>query len=243
MSDDDPTREGPVRPAPQGARANAVPPPAAWAALVEVDHRVSQPLLDSLEDAGVAAYAEPRLERKGPYLDSPVPSKPVDRLYVDATRTGVAEAVVTAELPGLLAEMEPGDEPELDPFDAIVAAWDTVPETPSWPEQEDFGPARAVEPEPDWQPAPAPRPRVEEEHFVPPPPPPAPPAHPVTRYAVLAVCAGLFVLVGLPLFGTMPSTPLSVLGAISLIAGLATLFWRMRDAPSVDDGPDDGAVV
>jgi hypothetical protein len=51
------------------------------------------------------------------------------------------------------------------------------------------------------------------------------------------------VLVGLPLLGTMPSAGASVLGALLVLGGLGTLVWRMRDAPSVDDGPDDGAVV
>ncbi|MDQ1711305.1 MAG: hypothetical protein QOE45_755 [Frankiaceae bacterium] len=233
----EPRSEGPVRRAPFGARSNAVPPPAAWAALVEVDHRVAQPLLDSLEGVDVAAYAEPRQERKGTYLDSPVPAKPIDRVYVDAARRDVAEAVVAAELPGLLAELGP-HEAELDAFDAIVAGWDAVPEAATWPSSEDYAPARLVEPPP-----PPPAPRYEEEHFVPPPPPAAPPVSPVTRWATMAICAGLFVLVGLPLFNTTPSHGLSVLAALALVGGLATLFLRMRDAPPVDDGPDDGAVV
>jgi hypothetical protein len=235
--DAEPRADGPVRRAPSGARANAVPPPAAWAALVEVDHRVAQPLLDSLEDAGVAAYAEPRQERKGTYLDSPVPSRPIDRLYVDAARREPAAAVVAAELPGLLAELAP-HEAELDAFEAIVAGWDAVPEAATWPSAEDYSPARLVEPV--VLPTVA---RYEEEHFVPPPPPVGPPVAPVTRWASLAIVLGLFVLVGLPLFNTSPSHGLSVLAALSLVGGLATLFWRMRDAPPVDDGPDDGAVV
>jgi hypothetical protein len=216
--------------APDGARANAVPPPAAWQPLVEVDHRVSQALLDSLEDAGVAAYAEPQ----------PVPT-PVDRLYVDAARCDAAEAVVAAELPGLLDELSP-EEPEVDPFDAIVAGWDAVPEAAPWPESEDVAPAHAVE-APPAEPLPAPVRVPREEHFVPPPVPPTPPAQPVTRYAVTAILLGLFVLVGLPLLGTSPSQVASVLGALAVLGGLATLVWRMRDGASVDDGPDDGAVV
>jgi hypothetical protein len=217
--------------APPGARANAVPPPSSWAPLAEVDQRVVEPLLDSLEDAGVAAYAEPRAT-----------TPPTDRLHVDAARREVAEAVVAAELPGLLAELGP-PEPEIDPFDAIVAGWDAVPETPTWPAEEDVKPARR---EPDVGPPKSerfPSRRPEEDHFIPPPPPPAPPAQPVTRYAATAVVLGLFVLVGLPLFGTRPSHFLSVVGALAVVGGLGTLIWRMRDAPSVDDGPDDGAVL
>jgi hypothetical protein len=225
-----PEPDGPVRRAPQGSRANAVPPPAAWVPLLEVDHRVSQPLLDSLEDAGVAAYAEPHAV-----------ATPVDRLHVDASRRDLAEAVVAAELPGLLAELAPPED-EVDPFDAIVAGWDAVPVAATWPDAEDVRPARAVPP-PEPAEAPTPRVRHDEDHFVPPPPPPLPPAQPVTRYAVLAMSAGIFVLVALPLLGTQPSHVLSVLGALCVLGGLGTLVWRMRDAPPVDDGPDDGAVL
>ena len=224
--------DGPVRPAPQGARANAVPPPAAWTPLVEVDHRVSQPLLDSLEDAGVAAYAEPR----------PHATAPLDRIHVDATRREAAEAVVSAELPGLLAEL--GPEEELDPFDAIVAAWDAVPEAPTWPAAEDVLPAHKPERDGD-DPVPAPPRRVvREEHFVPPPAPPVTlPASPAKRYAVVALVLGVVVLVVLPLVGRPQSSGVQAVGAISVLAGLATLIYTMRDGPSVDDGPDDGAVV
>ena len=210
-------------------RANAVPPPASWVPLVEVDHRVSQPLLDSLEDAGVAAYAEPRAV-----------TPPVDRLHVDAARRDLAEADVAAELPALLAELSP-DLPEADPFDAIVAGWDAVPEVATWPASEDVRPARAVPPPADAPPRRAPAP--DHDHYVPPPAPPVPTPSTVTRWAILAMSAGIFVLVALPLLGTMPSMVLSVLGALAVLGGLGTLIWRMRDAPSVDDGPDDGAVV
>lgn len=223
----------PVRPAPDGARANAVPPPAAWTALVEVDHRVSQPLLDSLEDAGVAAYAEPRAQ-----------ATPVDRIHVDATRRDLAEGVVAAELPGLLAELSPGGVlDEVDPFDAIVAAWDAVPEAATWPDAENVAPARRVEPPPAEE-RPAPRRRPEDDHFVPPPAPPVPlPKNPVTRYAVAALVLGIVVLVVLPLVGQPQSQGVQILGVLSVLGGLGTLIYRMRDAPSVDDGPDDGAVV
>ena len=222
--------DGPVRPAPEGASANAVPPPAAWSPLLDVDTRAVQPLLESLEDAGVAAYAAP--VRAGH-----------ERVHVDATLREVAEAVVSAELPGLLAELSP-EEPDVDPFDAIVAGWDAVPEAASWPEAEDVRPAH----KPERVEAPAPPKRrydPDSEHYVPPPPPPVElPKNPVTRYAVAAVVFGLLAIVVLPLLGIeRDNSALLALGAISLIAGVGTLIWRMRDAPSVDDGPDDGAVL
>lgn len=218
--------------APEGARANAVPPPAAWSELVEVDPRVSQALLESLEDAGVAAYASP--------------SDAGDRIAVDATRRDLADSVVAAELPGLLAELGPvpaEPEPEVDPFEAIVAGWDTVPDERSWPDEEDVvRPLRRGEE--TWKPRVGPRPpRPDEEHYVPPVPdiPPAPQT--VTRFAIAAIAGGLFVILGLPLVGTEPSQGALVLATLAIVGGVGTLVWRMRDAPSVDDGPDDGAVV
>lgn len=217
-------------PVPEGARANAVPSPAAWTDLGDVDPRVSEALLGSLEDAGVAAYASA--------------SGGGDRLVVDAAMRDVAEAVVSAELPGLLAELEPssGVDTEVDPFDAIVAGWDEVPSERSWPAEEDVvRPAKRDEE--SWRPRPAPRPRHEEEHFVPPPPPVPPAPQTVTRFAIAAIVGGLFVILGLPLLGTEPSQGALVVATLGIVGGVGTLVWRMRDAASVDDGPDDGAVV
>ena len=224
--------DGPVRPAPQGAMANAVPPPAAWTPLVEVDHRVSQPLLDILEDADVAAYAEPQPGTVA-----------VDRIHVDATMRDAAESVVGAELPGLLAELGPATDVELDPFDAIVAGWDAVPEFTSWPEAEDVGPARTPEVlEPDL--SDVRRRDPDEGHYVPPPAPPVTyPKQASTRFAIAGIVLGLIALVVLPVLGHVPSQGVQVLGALAILAGIATLIYRMRDTPSVDDGPDDGAVL
>jgi hypothetical protein len=212
--------------APEGARSNAVPPAATWSDLLDVDPRVTAALLDSLEDAGVAAYA--------------TRSDGGDRVAVDASLRDVAEAVVAAELPGLLAELgEP--EPEVDPFEAIVAAWDEVPAERSWPAEEDVvRPARRDEE--SWKPRPA-KIVPPEDHFVPPPAPIPPAPQTVTRFAIAAIAGGLFVILGLPLLGTEPSQAALVLATMAIVGGVGTLVWRMRDAPSVDDGPDDGAVV
>ena len=216
--------------APEGARSNAVPAPAAWTELVEVDPRVSAALLESLEDAGVAAYASA--------------SPGGDRISVDATRRELAQAVVEAELPGMLAEL--GPEPDVDPFDAIVAAWDSVPDEPSWPAEEDVvrPAAKRAEDDETWRPRPTPRPvRPEDEHYVPPAAPIPPAPQTVTRFAIAAIAGGLFVILILPMLGTTPSQAALVLATGAIVGGVGTLVWRMRDAPSVDDGPDDGAVV
>lgn len=93
-----------------GRRANGLPA-ADWGALVDLDPRLSEALLDRLADAGVPAYVEPA----GGTADALVravshPSRPLDRLWVDPDRADVARAVVTAEvsdLTSLLAEDDP----------------------------------------------------------------------------------------------------------------------------------------
>lgn len=224
---------------------------AVFVPLSDVDPRVVEPLLDSLEDAGVAAYSEPQAAAH-------------ERLWVDGDRRDVAEAVVTAELPGLLAELEESDHDQL--FDQIVANWDAeVEEVPPWPVSEDLDlPTRPKE-ELD-RPAPAPAagepvvwrasesellPALEAEyepddegHYVPPPPPPLPAPQMATKFAIAAIVLGVVCLLGLQrLLGFPTGNGSYIFGGLAVIGGLATLVYRMRDTPPVDDGPDDGAVV
>jgi hypothetical protein len=83
-----------------------------WGALVDLDPRLSEALLDRLAAVGVAAYVEPA----GGSVDTvsravALPKRPMDRLWVDAGRAEEARIVVgaeVAELTALLAEEEPG---------------------------------------------------------------------------------------------------------------------------------------
>jgi hypothetical protein len=77
-----------------------------------------------------------------------------------------------------------------------------------------------------------------EEHFVPPPPPPFPRLRRVTVVSLLAIAAGIVILVT-----GVEGGSLSWLGIIAIVAGVATLVWHMKDGPPVDSGWDDGAVV
>src|SRR3954467_14139733 len=96
---------------PRGRRDNGLAP-AAWGALVALDPRLSEALLDSLAAVGVAAYVEPAPGA----LDAAVravalPKRPLDRLWVDASRADEARTVISAEvadLSALLAEEDPG---------------------------------------------------------------------------------------------------------------------------------------
>ena len=84
---------------------------AEWGALVDVDPRLSEALLDSLAAEGVAAYVEPALGVDTVSRATSHPRRPLDRLWVDPTRADRARGVVASEvadLTALLAEHEPG---------------------------------------------------------------------------------------------------------------------------------------
>lgn len=95
---------------PPGRRANGLPA-ADWGALVDLDPRLSEALLDRLAAAGVAAYVEPAPGSVDTVSRAvALPKRPLDRLWVDAGRADDARAVVGAEiadLTALLAEDDP----------------------------------------------------------------------------------------------------------------------------------------
>ena len=238
-------------------RSNALDAPA-FVRAAEVDPRVVEPLLDALEDAGVAAYSEP-LPQGSSYTEHVRPPRRRHRLeeqiWVDRDRRDLATSVIDAELPGLLAELR-GPEQTDAAFDAIVAGWDVadVPAVPPWPVHEDLDVTTRDPDDPALRRSSLP---VEDgdydivraapdddEHFVPPPPPPVPPASQATKYAIVGLVLGFVFLVGgQRLLGFPTSNGSRYLGVLFILAAVATLVARMRDAPPVDDGPDDGAVV
>lgn len=82
-----------------------------WGALVDVDPRLSEALLDSLAAAQVAAYVEPAGGQEPFTRATHLPDRPMDRLWIDPARADAARTVVAAEvadLTTLLAEREPG---------------------------------------------------------------------------------------------------------------------------------------
>lgn len=95
---------------PGGRRDNGLPS-AEWGALVDLDPRLSDALLDSLASEGVAAYVEPAVDLDSATRASALPQRPLDRLWVDPSQADLARGVVTSEvadLTALLAEQEPG---------------------------------------------------------------------------------------------------------------------------------------
>jgi hypothetical protein len=95
---------------PRGRRDNGLTS-AEWGALVDLDPRLSEALLDSLAAVGVAAYVEPAGGAVDTTLAVALPKRPLDRLWVDTARADVARDVISAEvadLTALLAEEDPG---------------------------------------------------------------------------------------------------------------------------------------
>ena len=77
-----------------------------FVAVADVDPRIADQLLDLLAFAHVAAYAEPVPGRVGVYRDHHVPTRPIDRLWVDREATGPAREVQDRSLAHLHAELE-----------------------------------------------------------------------------------------------------------------------------------------
>ena len=95
---------------PDGRRDNGLPS-AEWGALVDLDPRLSEALLERLAAEGVAAYVEPARDLDSYTRASVLPKRPLDRLWVDPSQADRARGVVAeevADLTALLAEEEPG---------------------------------------------------------------------------------------------------------------------------------------
>ncbi|MDQ1708804.1 MAG: hypothetical protein QOG49_189, partial [Frankiaceae bacterium] len=207
-----------------GVRANALSA-AAFTRLRVVDARVSDALLDVLEDAGVAAYVEPSVGEVGAYRDIRAHAAPSDQLYVDAAGRDTAVAVIAAELPGMLAELEAQPADDDSAFAAIVAGFaDPGPHDPAdWPEAERSTQSStdSAEHDDEWYAARAAAPvDDEDEHFVPPPPPPLPRLSGAKLWGVVLLVGGFLLMGGLPLLG-FASDDAIIIGVIVTSVGAA----------------------
>lgn len=81
-----------------------------------------------------------------------------------------------------------------------------------------------------------------EEGYTPPPPPPLPSVSKYTAAAVLAILAGVVLLV-FPTVLPVGHGLTVLLGFAGILGGFVTLVWRLRPGDDEDDDPDDGAVV
>lgn len=91
-------------PAPSG-RGNGLEA-ASWTPVADLDPRLADAMLDALRDAGIAAYAAPSRGEQGAYLEVRLPSRPSDRLFVDAAATAGAKDVLMTLLPSLRAALD-----------------------------------------------------------------------------------------------------------------------------------------
>lgn len=226
-----------------GVRSNALPA-STFTRLRVVDARVSDALLDVLEDAGVAAYVEPSAGEVGPYRDVHAHSAPSDQLYVDVATRDIAATVIDAELPGMLAELELNPAQQDDAFAAIVAGFDApAPGETEWPDAESStAPATdTTEHDDDWYAVRAMPDPDDEEHFVPGPPPPLPRLTGGKLWGVVMLVGGFLLMPLLPLLDFSSDDSIAI-GVVVMAAGAATLVWWMREDRS-DSDPDDGAVV
>lgn len=81
----------------RGRRGNGLPADE-WGALVDVDPRLSESLLDRLAGDAVAAWVEPAGATTDPVSRAgTLPARPLDRLWVDVARADDARRLVAAE--------------------------------------------------------------------------------------------------------------------------------------------------
>jgi len=192
-----------------------------YAVAGDVDPRVGEHLLDVLGLAGIAAYLQPTADLHPVIRTTTLPSRPIDRLYVDRAHLDDARAYL-AELGPAAYPATGADAPPRDPtapppatvtdeatdaaWAQIVAAFDTPADAPvpPWPVDEDVSdPPAGTEPEPAREPA-ADKPvewragradlldTLDAEDNEGYKPPPPPPIPRPSRYAVLGVLAIAF---------------------------------------------------
>lgn len=230
------TTEGP----PRGSRDNGLRC-AGYAAIADLDPRIADRLLAELRDAGIAAYAAPTPGAVGGYMETRLPDRPIDRLWVDSASVDRARAMVgdeQAKEPPAAVEPVPaaggpagasGPDDGID-FDAawaqMVASLRDPAAASEWP-----GDTDEEESEAGYDPA-------QEEHFTPPPPPPLPRLRSVTFAAITAIVIGLVILAT-----DFDGGGFTFLAAVAIAAGVISLIWNMRNGPPNDSGWDDGAVV
>ncbi|NBE83807.1 DUF308 domain-containing protein [Micromonospora rubida] len=110
-----------------------------YAVAGDVDPRVGEHLLDVLAAGGIAAYLQPSADLNPVTRTTTVPSRPVDRLYVDRSHLTTARDYLTQladEAPAEPARNEPDVDAE---WARIVAGFHTAPAAGAhpWPAAED----------------------------------------------------------------------------------------------------------
>jgi hypothetical protein len=207
-----------------------------YVAVGDVDPRIADSLLESLRERGIAAYAVPATGTVGGAMETRLPSRPLDRLFVDDQRLDQARDIVRAD--------NPPPDTGSDTAPDFEASWQQVltslQSNPThlvspWPERENLT-LEEREQAYDEQAAAAADP--EDEHFVPPPAPPLPRLRRATWTALATMAFAVAVMVT-----DVGGRTLDVLAFLVFVAAAASLVYNMRPGPPSDDDSDDGAVV
>jgi len=196
-----------------------------YAAVADLDPRVADALLAALREEGIAAYAAPASVTGGA-MESRLPDRPMDRLWVDDSQVVRAKDLVDQESTSQVVAPDPDFE----------TAWQQVltslqatpgPASPTWPEEaapdEDYGPS--------YDPA-------DEAHFEPPAAPPLPRLRKTTLGSLAAIAFGLVILAL-----NVDGGSFTVVALLAILGGVVSLVYNMRQGPPTDSGWDDGAVV
>ncbi|SBT44920.1 DUF308 domain-containing protein [Micromonospora auratinigra] len=113
---------------------------AEYAVAGDVDPRVGEHLLDVLAAGGIAAYLQPSADLNPVTRTTTVPSRPVDRLYVDRSHLTTARDYLTQLADENDPEPPRDDEPDIEAeWAKIVAGFHLTPDagTHPWPAAED----------------------------------------------------------------------------------------------------------
>jgi len=203
-----------------------------YAPVGDVDPRVADALLDSLRERGIAAYAVPAAGTVGGSFETQLPSRPLDRLFVDDQRLDQAREIVRADSPA------PDPTPDFETsWQQVLTSLQSNPTHMSvpWPEREELT-LEEREQAYDEQMAAATYP--EDEHYEPPPAPPLPKLRRATWTALATMAFAVVVMVT-----NIGGRALDVLAFLVFIGAAASLVYNMRQGPPSDSDWDDGAVV
>ncbi|MFG3686379.1 DUF308 domain-containing protein [Micromonospora sp. NPDC047740] len=124
---------------------------AEYAVAGDVDPRIGEHLLDVLAAGGIAAYLQPSADLNPITRTTTVPSRPVDRLYVDRSHLTTARDYLTQLTDEGDRESTRDDEPDIEAeWAKIVAGFHSAPTSGShpWPAAEDVDDDSVDPPEP-----------------------------------------------------------------------------------------------
>ncbi|MFL6182808.1 MAG: hypothetical protein ACJ73L_05070 [Actinomycetes bacterium] len=153
------------------------------------------------------------------------------------------EIVANIDHPATEASTEPWPNAENDQRpEQPDAPHDTPTRTPrtNWTGWDDLRPAPVEPTDDDIEDADS---DEDEGHYVPPPPPPVPKGDNVVRWAWAGAVGAPILAIVLPLLGQSVDGFIGLLLVGAFLGGFITLISRLRPGPSIDDDPDDGAIV